>query len=90
MCLAVKNRALNEIRESLESNVGKRVKLKANRGRKKVIEAEGILERTYPKLFVIRLNQPSAVKRLSYTYVDVLTETVELIIEDQTIGVANL
>lgn len=90
MRVALSKSALEAIRQNIESNVGKRVKLRANRGRRRVIEAEGIIENTYPKLFVIRLDQGSAVKRMSYTYVDVLTETVELTIEDENEEVANL
>lgn len=71
--------------------MGQRVKLRANRGRKKVIEAEGVLEKTYPKVFVVKLDQESAVRRMSYSYVDVLTETVELTIgENRRIGCVNL
>lgn len=90
MRVAVSNRALEQIRNTIQSNVGKKVKLRANRGRRRVIEAEGVIENTYPKLFVIRLDQSSAVKRMSYTYVDVLTETVELTIEGLEGEVANL
>lgn len=88
--MAVSNRALEQIRNTIQSNVGKKVKLRANRGRRRVIEAEGIIENTYPKLFVIRLDQSSAVKRMSYTYVDVLTDTVELQIEGMDGEVVNL
>jgi uncharacterized protein Veg len=89
--VTVKRSALDLIKSDLESCVGKHVKLKANRGRRKVVEAEGILEQTYPKVFLIRLDaESSPVKRLSYSYADVLTETVELIIDDTRIGVANL
>lgn len=88
--MALKKNALEQIKEDLESYVGKRVKLRANRGRRKVIEAEGILEKTYPKVFVVKLGKDSAVKRMSYSYADVLTSTVELTVEDQPIGVANL
>lgn len=90
MRVAVSRSALEEIRHTIESSVGKKVKLRANRGRRRVIEAEGVIENTYPKLFVIRLDQASAVKRMSYTYVDVLTETVELTIEEPEEEVANL
>ncbi|NLN27802.1 MAG: Veg protein [Firmicutes bacterium] len=90
MRVAVSNRALEQIRNTIQSNVGKKVKLRANRGRRRVIEAEGIIENTYPKLFVIRLDQSSAVKRMSYTYVDVLTDTVELQIEGMDGEVVNL
>lgn len=88
--MAIKKNALELIKQDLESFVGKRVKLRANRGRRKIIEAEGVLEKTYPKVFVVKLNSDSAVRRMSYTYADVLTSTVELTVEDQPIGVANL
>lgn len=87
--MAVNRNALEEIKQSLESHIGKKVKLKANRGRRKVIEAEGVIEKTYPKVFVVRLGQDSAVKRMSYTYADVLTETVEVSVGDQRIGVVG-
>lgn len=89
--MAVRRNTLEAIKSDLESCVGRRVRLKANRGRRKVIEAEGVLEKTYPKVFVVKLDQQSAVKRMSYTYADVLTETVELTIdEDQPVDCANL
>lgn len=81
--------SLEDIRRNLEAHVGKKVHLKANRGRRKVIEAEGVLENTYPKVFVVRLDKKSPVRRMSYTYADVLTETVELTIDDQQVGVAG-
>ena len=49
-----------------------------------------MIEKTYPKVFVIKLDKDSAVKRMSYTYADVLTETVELVIDDNRVGVVNL
>jgi uncharacterized protein Veg len=89
--MAVKRSALDLIRRDLESCIGKHVKLKANRGRRKVIEAEGILEQTYPKVFVVRLDASSSpVERMSYSYADVLTETVELMVDDNRVGVVNL
>lgn len=90
MLVAVKRNALEKIKQDIEACVGKPVRLRANRGRRKVIEAEGIIEKTYPKVFVIKLDKDSAVKRMSYTYADVLTETVELVIDDNRVGVVNL
>lgn len=84
---------IQQIKLDLESCIGKRVKLKANRGRKQVLEAEGVIENTYPKLFVVKLDNSHSVKRVSYTYADVLTKTVELMVDDYIIGeveVANL
>ncbi|HHW10962.1 MAG TPA: hypothetical protein GXX29_13430 [Firmicutes bacterium] len=89
--MAARRNGLDHIRQSLEASVGKRVKLKASRGRRKVVEAEGILEQTYPKVFVIKVNNASnSVQRLSYSYADVLTATVELFIDDEQLGVAGV
>ncbi|MBI2914595.1 MAG: Veg family protein [Firmicutes bacterium] len=82
--------SLEDIRRDVELCVGKKVKLKANKGRRKVIEAEGVLERTYPNLFVVKLDKDSAVKRISYTYSDILTETVELTVDDARVGCVGL
>lgn len=81
---------LATIREDLESRVGQKVKLRANRGRKKILERSGILEKTYPNIFVIRLEeQKSPERRISFSYTDVLTNTVELMVEGDS-GVKKL
>ncbi len=73
--------SLAKIRKNVEDCVGKRVILKANKGRKKTTIREGILEEAYPSLFVVKIsNQFDAVRRVSYTYSDILTETVEVTI----------
>lgn len=69
---------LCEIRKKLEPHVGERIRLKANRGRRKTYEKEGILESTYPSIFVVRIDEQNYFQRLSFSYADVLTETVEL------------
>ncbi len=74
--LLPKNKVLAQIKEDLDSFVGKEVTVRANKGRRKVVVASGVLERTYPNLFVVRLADGHTVKRLSYTYSDVLTEMV--------------
>lgn len=72
---------LTNIKEDLAAHVGSKIKLKANRGRKKILEREGILENTYPNVFVIKLDeQRNYAQRVSYSYTDVLTESVELIL----------
>lgn len=70
---------LAEIKQDLDAYVGEKIRLKANRGRRKVVERVGILEQTYPNIFVIKLDEKkSPGRRLSFSYSDVLTETVEL------------
>lgn len=76
--VAVRN-PYEKIKESLDVLVGRRVRVKANKGRKKIMEVDGILEETYPRIFVITLNEDGATfRRVSYTYADLLTRTIEL------------
>ena len=73
--------SLDRIREEVESCIGKRVSVKANKGRKRFVTREGILEEVYPNLFVVKIsNQFDSTRRVSYTYSDVLTETVQVTI----------
>ncbi len=75
---------LIKIKSDLSDNVGHKVKLKAKRGRKQVVEREGVIESTYPSIFVVKLDKyndiPTSERRVSYSYADVLTKTVELVI----------
>lgn len=70
---------LLEIKQSLEPHVGSKIMLKANGGRRKTIERSGVLEETYPSVFIVKLDQEQhAFKRVSYSYADILTESVEV------------
>lgn len=70
---------LNEIKDDLDNNLGRRLVLKANSGRRKTIERLGVLAETYPAVFVVQLDQTdNSFERLSFSYADVLTETVQL------------
>lgn len=79
-------KTIDEIKQGLDSNVGKKLKVKANRGRKKTIVRSGVLAETYPSVFIVELDQnENAFERVSYSYADVLTETVELNFLDDTV-----
>jgi uncharacterized protein Veg len=70
---------LSEIKLALDSHIGQKIRLKANSGRRKTIERTGILEETYPSVFIVKLDEEHhAFERVSYSYADVLTESVEL------------
>jgi len=75
-------RAISEIKRDLESFVGSKIRLKANRGRNRIIERIGVLESTYPNIFVVKIDERKVERRVSYSYADVLTETVELFVYD--------
>ena len=70
---------VNNIHETLVGYKGKRLRVKANMGRSKIIEREGVLTQAHNALFIMEVDEKRGRKaRQSYQYVDVLTGTVEL------------
>ncbi|MBA2879586.1 uncharacterized protein Veg [Anoxybacillus kamchatkensis] len=84
-------KTLSEIKKVLDSNLGKRLTLKANGGRRKTIERCGVLAQTYPSVFVVELDQEeNAFERVSYSYADILTETVQLtFLDDEQVAMSS-
>lgn len=77
---------LDLIREDLDAYVGKQIVVRANRGRRQVDQVEGILEHTYPRLFIVTPLGRGRIKRHCYTYSDVLTANVEITYNGFRIG----
>lgn len=73
---------LLQIRQSLEKNVGRRVRVTSRKGKKHSMVARGVIESTYPSIFIVRLDHASCPteedRRVAYSYTDILTKTVEL------------
>ncbi|WP_408868977.1 biofilm formation stimulator Veg [Brochothrix campestris] len=76
------SKTLATIKNKLDSHLGDRLMLKANGGRKKIVERSGILSETYPSVFVVELDQDeNNFERVSYSYADVLTDAVEIVFD---------
>lgn len=70
---------LDNIRHTLEKYVGKKILLKANKGRKQIVTKQGVLETVYPSVFVIKVGHgEDGYERVAYSYSDLLTETVKI------------
>ncbi|MGP3777885.1 Veg family protein [Halanaerobium saccharolyticum] len=78
---------LDKIKEEVKSFVGHRVSVKANRGRRKAVEKEGVLEKTHENVFVVRINDHNQIRRLSYTYSDLLTDDVVVKSKDDEVKI---
>jgi len=73
--------SLSQIKRHMETCIGEKVQLISNGGRKKSIVKEGILENTYSNIFVVKFgNENEAARRVTYSYTDVLTKAVELVV----------
>lgn len=70
-------RSLDSIRTKLDSHLGERIKVRANQGRKRISIKEGVLENTYPSIFVIRLDDESR-RAVTWSYIDILTDSVQI------------
>lgn len=78
---------LEQIRESVEGFVGRKVQLTAKRGRKKRLVRRGVIERAYPSIFVVKLDsaqQQAQERRMTFSYTDVLTRSVEMVVLKDT------
>lgn len=70
---------IGRIKRDLDALVGTRMRFRANRGRGRVIEKEGILIETHPKLFIVSVREKDErFRRHAYNYADLLTKSVEL------------
>ena len=68
-----------EIRNELNDNLGKPVKLVAYESRNRVTKKVGKLSSIYPSVFVVEIGEDQeSVDRVSYNYIDILTGSVEL------------
>lgn len=78
----LKQNDVNMVRNAVVNQKGKRVKIRINRGRHKVDVSEGIISETYPSIFLIKIQETKdmPVRTVSYSYTDVLTKDVELIL----------
>jgi uncharacterized protein Veg len=82
---------LCQIKKNIETCIGEKVQLKANKGRKKAFIKEGVIENSYPSIFIIKFeNEYETTRRVSYSYTDILTKAVELVIckDDKRIRVS--
>ena len=73
--MAIEKRNVNELREKIKECVGQKVVLRGSLGRNKVLNIEGTLVNAYHDYFLIKSDGPN---KQSNTYVDVLTNAVEL------------
>ncbi|QGG61434.1 Veg family protein [Loigolactobacillus bifermentans] len=76
---------LASIKKTLDSKVGEKMLVVAQAGRKKITKRKGVLHETYPAVFVVDLDQDeNAFERVSYSYADLLTKTIEIKFADDS------
>lgn len=86
MVKAVTNkRTLDGIKLSVAACLGKKVVLRTNKGKRKAEEREGVLEKVFPCVFTVRVDEGQTSERtVSYSYSDILTDSVEVTLSGMT------
>ncbi|MDR0499958.1 MAG: Veg family protein [Coriobacteriales bacterium] len=79
MELSEKEKLIGTIQKKLIDCTGSRLRVRANLGRSRIIECEGIVKQAHSAHFLMELEKKrGCISKQSYQYADVLTGTVEL------------
>lgn len=77
---------IERVKTLLTENIGKRIKLSAKKGRKRIIVRQGVIKETYPSIFLVLLDSISEFatteRTVSFGYADILTKSIEIIVVD--------
>ena len=75
---------IGNIKDKLTGLIGEDIVITVEASRKKITTHEGRLTETYPAVFVVELDDnKDSYERVSYSYADVLTNTIEISFPDE-------
>lgn len=63
---------LQAVKDEIFALKGKNIRLIVNKGRKKIVKFDGVIESVYPAMFIIKPNSYIDLERTSFSYNDVL------------------
>ena len=71
---------ISKVRASVHQQCGNRVKIPLDRGRNKVDIQEGVIQKAYPSVFTILVDdeQDNAPQLLSFSYTDIITKDIRM------------
>ena len=71
---------ISKVRASVHQQCGHRVKIQLDRGRNKVDIQEGVIQKAYPSVFTILVDdeQDNAPQLLSFSYTDIITKDIRM------------
>ena len=82
----IKKTDIERVKDLLTENMGKRIKLSAKKGRKRIIVRHGVIKETYPSIFLVMLDSISEFavteRTVSFSYADILTKSIEIMLAD--------
>jgi uncharacterized protein Veg len=67
---------MQQVRKDVESYIGEEINIRSNIGRNKKINKRGVIDSAYSNLFIVK--EPEGTRKLSYSYADVLMNSLEI------------
>lgn len=80
--MLVRQSDINKVRTEVKNQLGRRVRIKTNRGRNQVDITEGVIKEAYSSIFVVEIDQDYEESPImtSYTYTDVIIREVCMVL----------
>lgn len=78
---------IENIRKCMETKVGRKVRITTKEGRQNYVVRRGIIEKTYPSVFVVTFDgrdESCEKNRISFSYTDLLTHNIEMTVFNPT------
>ena len=72
----ISKESMHKIRQDVECYIGQEIDIKSNIGRNKKVNKRGTIDSAYSNLFVVKETDSS--RKLSYSYADVLMNSLEI------------
>ena len=69
---------VTHVRNDIQRIIGSTVQLETNKGRHKSVISKGVVSNVYPSIFTVKLEGAASQRSMSFSYTDVLTNTVEI------------
>ncbi|GAA6237730.1 Veg family protein [Apilactobacillus micheneri] len=74
--------SLNTIKNNLKDRIGQKVVVTVQVGRNKILKRHGRLSEIFQAVFIVDLEKDENLKRVSYSYTDILTKNIYVDFED--------
>ena len=71
---------ITNLKTDITEKIGQKIIVKGSLGRSRFFEKGATIEKTYPNLFIVKYDDEE--RNVTYSYKDVLTETVQLDVFD--------
>jgi len=78
---------VSHVRNDIQRIIGSTVRLETNKGRYKSVISKGVVSNAYPSIFtVLLIDGRNQNRNLSFSYTDVLTNTVEITLCEECVS----